>query len=630
MNARHIVVGVVVGALFAAGSTSGAATSASTRAALTASPSTKDNQWPAGGRFVDAGADTSNLASDIYSNGLPPELEPRVFVFQRVAAGGWQAELDFPAPVVQLHHYLAGDSNDAGDAFPDEGIPVRHTVALVLQPPRGSPTTVSVQADGSTVVTKGSAQIATATSVFVGNRLIIAVPEVAKVGTDWSVQAVIRIAGDRPLRPAGGQRGLPAELVYATQPAIVGVLTGDYAGRPEPLLGKAILIGTTPGVQSPDPVDVPAGGRPTSLRLERNGKSAVAVVTVDTPPRAPRSSTKVNGQSVQQETLRLSIAPDVQDGLGFARIDVEYFYPTSTCGQPKCPAGTLASVVIAGNDLGTVPVTLSGKEVRFDLGRFTPLKQSTKPNSSNTTGEQFIGTTKDTYTLDAQDLDMVPLGPDTPPWSGQTTIALDGTSINITSPAGETAKGVVNPFTGYFFATDADEMWSGFLGKQGWYERIRSQVRKTAALVGGAPTDLESDSDTIQEIASYYWTQKRTQGENTLPRDLQAIVSSTRLFGGYETNPDAFEKFRAAVEDWLDDYAPQELWLFPIGIDPVVVPTPAPIPFPFAKRFPNLARKNGQWEIAAGIQITGAQGSLVFTYGPYVPASSLIGSRKGP
>jgi len=69
--------------------------------------------------------------------------------------------------------------------------------------------------------------------VFLGNRLVISIPKAAAVGDDWTVQAVIRIAGDQPLRPvSGGRRGLPAELVYATQPALVGVLTGDAAGAP--------------------------------------------------------------------------------------------------------------------------------------------------------------------------------------------------------------------------------------------------------------------------------------------------------------------------------------------------------------------------------------------------------------
>ncbi|TMK55156.1 MAG: hypothetical protein E6G60_20390, partial [Actinobacteria bacterium] len=258
-------------------------------------------------------------------------------------------------------------------------------------------------------------------------------PKAAAVGRDWTVQAVIRIAGDQQLRPAGGERGLPAELIYASQPAIIGVLTGDDAGGPEPLAAKAIVNSTTPGVEPPDPVDIPAGGRPTALRLERSGKGLTAVVTVDAPPRAPRSSTMVNGQQVQQETLRLSIAPDVQDGLGLSRIDVEYFYPTSTCGQPKCPAGTLASVLIAGNDVGTVPVTVSGKEVRFDFGRFAPSKQTAQTAPSTQSGEQFIGTVKHAFTLDTQDLDMVPVEQGTPPWSGQTTIALDGSSISITS-----------------------------------------------------------------------------------------------------------------------------------------------------------------------------------------------------
>ena len=66
---------------------------------------------------------------------------------------------------------------------------------------------------------------------------------------------------------------------------------------------------------------------------------------------------------------------------------------------------------------------------------------------------------------------------------------------------------------------------------------------------------------------------------------------------------------------------------FPFGFDPVVVPVPAPIPFPLAKAFPTLGRDGGQWEIAVGMQLLGAHGNLTFGVGPYVPASSLLGTR---
>jgi hypothetical protein len=596
-------------------------------AARAAASSVEDLPWPAGGRFVDAGSDTSGLASDIYASGLPPEVRPQVFLFQRVAAGGWQAELDFPAPVIQLHHYLAGDSNDAGDAFPGEAVPVRHTVALVLQPPKGDPTTVTVLADGSTVVAKAGAQIATSTSLFVGNRLIIAVPEAAAVGDAWTVQAVIRIAGDGPLRPViGGRRGLPAELVYATQPAVVGVLTGNDAKGPEPLAATAIVNSTTPGVQSPDPVALPAGGRPTSLRLERRGKSLVAVVTTDAPPRAPGASTTVNGDPVEQETVHLSIAPEVQDALGASRIDVAYAYPISTCGQPKCPAGTVASVVIAGNYVGTVPVTVAGKELRFDLGRFAPSTQAPGTAPSIPPGTQYIGMTNDSFGLDAQDLDMVPLNATSPPWSGTTTITLDGTTISVTSPTGETAKGVVNPFTGYFFATDADEMWSGFLGKQGWYARIQASARKTAAVRGGVHADIAPGTPQ-NEIVEYYWNQKLSRGEQTLPLGLRPYLDAYRPRGGYQGQGSAQRpyQFDDAVKQWLFEFDVGNTIQFPFGFDPVVVPPPAALAFPFEKAFPDLARPNGQWEIAAGVQLASAHGNLVYALGPYVPASSLAG-----
>ena len=65
------------------------------------------------------------------------------------------------------------------------------------------------------------------------------------------------------------------------------------------------------------------------------------------------------------------------------------------------------------------------------------------------------------------------------------------------------------------------------------------------------------------------------------------------------------------------------------GYDPVVVPSGSPIPFPFASALPDLSPDGGQWEIAVGMRFNAEHGVPVFTFGPYVPASSLLTGATG-
>jgi hypothetical protein len=598
---------------------------------------TDSNQWPAGGRFVDAGfADLANLANFVYADHIPPELAPSVFIFQKVAAGGFQAELDFPAPVFQLQYYLNQDSGDEGDATTNGSVRVRYTVDLVLQPQAGDPTIVSLRADGTTVVTRGGAQVGTAKTVFVGTRLIMSVPPSAGVQDSWTVQAVIGLSGDQPLNSTGGGVHLPATLSAATTPALVGVLAGDDAGAPEPLAGQSLLHTAQVAVQSPGTQPLPDGGRPTTVHLEQGAHGLVAVVTLDSPPRP--ATTSVGGQPVTQEDLQLLLAPGVQDGLGVGLVTVDWPYPAC---PSSCPMSHTASVTVLGQYIGYLPVTVSGPNVSFDFAGFhgyTPPAQPAQPALSG----NVIGNTSRTTTFTAQDLDVAPLGnaPALPP--EQTTWAVDGTDISIRRGSESTpATGSVDPTTGYFFASNGQEMWSGFLGKQGWYSRL-SDAQATAATQAserGAPprsrqtvaqlTDILTPHQ-VEDLAQYLWTEKQNQ--------IWDRVGRTLMFIGFYANHSVLErpnigspppqKFVDAVSQFLAEGGTFDkntlAKVFPNGYDPIVVAPPPAIPFALASELPGLAPNGAQWEVSVGMKALDRTSLGLRWQSPYVPASSLL------
>src|SRR5579864_7024328 len=107
------------------------------------------------------------------------------------------------------------------------------------------------------------------------------------------------------------------------------------------------------------------------MRLEQSGHGLIAVVTMDAPP---KPTATIAGQPVVQEQLDLSIAPGVQDGLGLGRVDVSYPYPVCT-GSACPPAAAVGDVQLGAQFLGTVPVSISGNDVRFDLGALRSFPQ---------------------------------------------------------------------------------------------------------------------------------------------------------------------------------------------------------------------------------------------------------------
>jgi len=600
-----------------------------TAVSVTPSPSGDDGEWPAGGRFQDAGfADTGTVRNRIYGSHIPPELAPSVFEFQRVAAGGYQAELDFPAPVLQLHYYTASDSADDGDVDPSSALPVRYTVDLILQPPGGGPATVSLRADGTTVVTRSGAQVATSTTVFVGTRLIMAVPASVGVARDWTVQAVIQLAGDQPLNSAAGAQKLPATLFVSTEPAVVGVLSGDDGGAPEPFASRALLRSLQVGVQAPDTEPLPSGARPESMRIEQGAKGLVVVVTMDSPP---KPATTVGGRPVNQQELHLSLAPGVQDGLGVGRVDVSY--PFVLCATSPCASAKTASVVLDGDYLGSVPVTVSGREVRFDFGGFTVAPQPVPPQATPSPGE-VLGTFTKTFDLAAQDLDMIPLAGAPRDPGEPVTVSVDGTSISIKRASeSQAATGSINPFTAYFFASNAQEMWSGWLGTEGWYSKVVSQAAAPAAarLAPAQKADIGSPQF-LDRLAHYVWVQKNLDafGDET-----PGLIRWFAIAAGAPFNrvPDMPASYRHVVAQFLVNGGqfPKDVMdkAFPGGYDPIVVaPPPAP-DFPLASTLPALSPKAAQWEIAAGMVILDRSGQGIRSLSPYVPASSLLSGATG-
>jgi hypothetical protein len=129
---------------------------------------------------------------------------------------------------------------------------------------------------------------------------------------------------------------------------------------------------------------------------------------------------------------------------------------------------------------------------------------------------------------------------------------------------------------------------------------------------------------------TYYWTQKVNHGAAAMPPTLRPYLDAYRAAGKYQgqTNSAGVPiQFEDAVKHWMYELDVGNTVQFPFGLDPIVVPVPAPIPFPLAKAFPTLGRDGGQWELAVGMQLLGAHGNLTFGVGPYVPASSLLGTR---
>jgi len=596
----------------------------------TPAPGADTGEWPAGGRFVDAGyADTSTLDNRTYAQHIPPELSPSILLFQRVVSGGFQAELDFPAPVIQLRYYSPIDSGDGGDVDPSSAVPVRHTVDLVLQPPSGNPTLVSLRPDGSTVVTRGGAQIGTARTVFAGTRLIMSVPASAGVQGDWTVQAVIRLSGDQPLNAAPGAQRLPATLSTATEPAVVGALAGDSASAPEPLAGRALVHSFQVGVQSPDTQPLPSGARPMSLHLEQGARGAVAVVSLDAPP---KPATTVNGNPVNQQELDLVVAPGVQDGLGVGRMRVTWSYPV--CTSSPCPSAAPIGIVTLGAQyLGTVPVTVSGRDVRFDLGGFRLAPAAAQQQPQPTPQGSVLGTFTKTVTLAPEDLDVVPFAGASPYKAEQITQTIDGTSISISrASGGAPATGSINPFTGYFFAASSTEMWSGFLGKQGWYVRDDGAQPTAAHLGGGGPHDVDTP-EKLDRLAQYLWTEKNEEkyGDETPGLIRWFAIAAGAPITQYGTPP---PDFRHAVAQFLINGGKFDKDVldkaFPNGFDPIVVTPGTPPPFPFAGVLPGLAPKGAQWEVAAGVTILDRTSQGIRSLSPFLPAGSLVnGSTSG-
>ena len=600
-------------------------------ASPTPSPSAPSDsgEWPAGGRFQDAGfADTSGLANRIYGQRIPPELAPSIFLFQRVASGGFQAELDFPAPIIQLHYYSPTDSGDDGDVDASHSLQVRYTVDLVLQPPSGVPAMVTLQPDGTTVVTRSGAPAGTSKTVIVGTRLIMSVPASLGVAADWTVQAVIRLQGDQPLNTAGGSTKLPATLSVATEPAMVGVMTGDNATGAEPLAGSAVLRTTQAGVQAADTQQLPAGGRPVSLRLEQGAKGIVAVVTLDSPP---KPATTIAGQPVNQQELDLSLAPGVQDGLGVGRVTVTYPYPV--CPTSPCPSAAVGDVQVGPVFFGTVPVTVSGNQVRFDFGGFKAFPPPSEKPQPTPSGE-LLGTFTKTIAVGAQDVLFIPMGGAPAEQPESMTVSIDGTNVSIKRASGaEAATGSVNPFSGYFFAANSTEMWSGWLGKAGWYARLQpSTAAPAAARIGSVqPADLNIPEQ-IDILAQYLWTEKN---ERLFGDETPALLKFAAIFGGgqftdYGHPPDSF---RHAVAQFLINGGTFSKDVidkaFPNGFDPIVVTPPASPPFPLAGILPALSPQGAQWEIAVGMRILDRTGNGVRQLSPYVPGSALLAGQSG-
>ena len=233
----------------------------------------------------------------------------------------------------------------------------------------------------------------------------------------------------------------------------------------------------------------------------------------------------------------------------------------------------------------------------------------------------------------ALDLDFIPVGGTAAVKPEPITVSLDGTNVSFKRASGsEAATGSVNALTGYFFATNSTEMWSGWWGKAGWYSRVQSMT-PAAARLRPPVADITKHPATLDTVARDLWIEKvRTLEDQTafvIPFDPFGLLLLNRPNDSSDVPPEfrhAVAQFLAAngglTQDTLDR-------AFPGGYDPIVVPPPNPLAFPLAGVVPGLSPQGAQREIATGMRILDRAGEGIRSLSPYVPGSALLVTAGG-
>ncbi|MCU1392279.1 MAG: hypothetical protein JWM34_707 [Ilumatobacteraceae bacterium] len=507
---RGVTLGLAAAALITAATlpTTGAARASTPTARPSPAAAVGDPvTWPGGGRFL---TDPDVLGSDLIGKGAlelingaitgnignddaaPPELALRTFAFVQDPAGGYSAVFRFAVPIVQLHSW--------------RGIPIRHTIAVLLTAPDGTEHTVELQPDGTTAVGTGSggafAATGPSTSAIAGTVAVLSVPASVGVGADWTVQGLVRVDSDARLHP-DNSLVLATGYEVGTSVVPVGTLSGESASSAadDVLDAKTELLGSF--AVPPTPVPVPDAVRAVSLRFEGTGPDLVAVVTTA----APLASLPPydHGPNVD-----LQLAQGGLDPLRLA-VDVTVHFNGGAM-EPN------ADVETDGLRAGTVPVTVAGSELRLALGQFSAATLVVDPDPTKAVMDRFDGQivvplSRDEAVSSADGLSnftvapteaQIPNFPPPAKAADSATIALDSGAMTITrASTGGTATGFVDQY-GDFVASNATDHYIGQIDHYGntvIYDSTATAAAGSGATTGATPIPVTSDYD-VASIAA--------------------------------------------------------------------------------------------------------------------------------
>jgi hypothetical protein len=357
-------------------------------------------------------------------------LSLRLFTLVPNHNGGFSAILRFRVPVVVLHSW--------------RGHAVRQTMIVVVTPPSGGARAVQLQADGTAMNGTSVAGMFTPTdtgrAVIAGNVVVFDIPPAFGATSDWTVQAIVRVQADEPLHPNRPATGYAA----GTSVVPIGLLTGAAA----PAAGWGVVDATT-ALTSASTAPAGTGGlRPRAIRLEGSGKTAAAVVTLDDSPTRVAAS--------ENPHLDLELAPSA-----FATLE----HPVRVTWLPNgSEPVTSAQVSVDTTVIGDVPMSVSGNDVRFALGAYTPRSSVAQPPTPRLDNMQYQVTVPLGRLETVSSIDGI-TGPKPNPTNADLTV--NGNTVTITPMStGVAAQGLIDP-AGRFVATNETDYYTGSVDAAG-------------------------------------------------------------------------------------------------------------------------------------------------------------------
>jgi hypothetical protein len=585
------------------------------------------------------------LGNDIHvpdptCDAYPPELDLQYLTLDRTA-GGYEAAVIFFAPIRPLTEL--------------NGIKVTHTVRLTSTPPdRQTLLFSAILGSGKLTVTRGKTKL-TATeargsgAALQGDRVLFAIPDRLKIAPDWQVSASVILQTKETICPGMLQDGT-TRLQRGTPPVTVGSLTGE-----DPAGTITFAGGVTDGATSLPPyrppyvsAKMPDGSKITSLRFEQDAAGGLVVVATVGAKLADLAKHAKEGQKV---VVELNLADPSFFGL-------EYPYSIRWDWFLSLPMPQTASVFgpnYSGVDRGSVPVTIDGNELRFDLGGYLASGDDQHDLGQSTVLPAPFGSFATSFVSDASLGDPICLcspseatqfHPSSSPTEDQITFVIYGNLLSATSAeSGKTAYGWIDHY-GHFLARDDTEQYRGvikFVPNSGGYDigvhavllhaepttTVESREEEASGERALVPT-AHSFSELIQLLIS-------TNAENVL-----TLIIIQDFFGNpQDTADDQFdaEHLRKNTDGSSNPPDPFEAPWLAFGLSfPGELQTTAAFPFPL----PQTPSKEStaptpfdpsnpsqptpldtDWAIRAGSFFVDADGSIAMVAGPFVDSHLL-------